>query len=237
MAPICELHSPDIRVTHYLPAGRFYPTSASSTPSLGENADSLGPSLYVRSLPFNLDHRIREPIRRFQLYLGCRWCPLFSIVSQWLGLDWPHKFDCQVWTSLDRRGIEVWKLSCYLGLGYCILRKVPDEVVGAILNICICYYADVWISFICLCVISGYPAHVSQESSHWCKWQFHLSKCVVVSDLYSGNAVRSPSRSPQSSGSPILAPGFIVCLSLDPDNTNTLTVRAIRYSYFSRGLG
>jgi hypothetical protein len=117
------------------------------------------------------------------------------------------------------RGIEVRKLSCYLGLGYCILRKVPHEVVGAILNICICYHADVWISFICLCVISGYPARVSQESSHWREWHLHLSKRATVPDVYSGNAVRSPSRSPQSSGSPILAPAFIVCLSLDLDNT------------------
>ena len=45
------VHSPDVGVTHHLPAGRFYPTSATSIPSLRENAGSLGPSQYVRSLP------------------------------------------------------------------------------------------------------------------------------------------------------------------------------------------
>ena len=59
---------------------------------------------------------------------------MFSIVSQCLGFDWPHEIDCQVWTSLGHRGVEVRKLSCYLGLGYSILRKVPHEVVGAILK-------------------------------------------------------------------------------------------------------
>ncbi|KAH9159581.1 hypothetical protein EDB89DRAFT_2047698 [Lactarius sanguifluus] len=31
----------------------------------------------------------------FLLYLGCRWCPLFSIMFQFLALDVSHKIDCQ----------------------------------------------------------------------------------------------------------------------------------------------
>ncbi|KAH8994732.1 hypothetical protein EDB86DRAFT_3167588 [Lactarius hatsudake] len=31
----------------------------------------------------------------FLLYLGCRWCPLFSIMFQFLGPDVSHKIDCQ----------------------------------------------------------------------------------------------------------------------------------------------
>ena len=166
------------------------------------------PGMFV---PF-LSTRIRRPTGRLQLYLGCRWCPLVSIVSQCLGSDWPHKIDCQVWTSPGHRDIQVPKLSCYLGLGYCILRKVPRNVVGAILNIC--YYADVWISFIYFCIISDYPARVSKESS-----PLHLSKRDTIPELYSGNGIRPPSRSRLFSGSPILAPTFIVRLSLNLDNT------------------
>jgi len=33
----------------------------------------------------------------FPLYLGCRWCPLFAIMFQFLGLDVESKIDCQAW--------------------------------------------------------------------------------------------------------------------------------------------
>ena len=99
-------------MTYHFPAGRFYPTSAMSTLSLWESTSSLGLFWCVCSLPFNLNHRIRRSTGHLQIYLGCRWCPLFSIMSQCLGFDWPHKIDCQVWTSLGCRVIQVRKLTC-----------------------------------------------------------------------------------------------------------------------------
>ena len=46
------------------------------------------------------DHRIGRPTEHLQLYLGCRWCPLFAITTQFLGSDLHYKMDCHVCTSL-----------------------------------------------------------------------------------------------------------------------------------------
>ena len=54
---------------------------------------------------FNLDHRIRRLTGRLQLYVGCRWCPLFAIISQILGFDTSNKINCHVRNSFGRRVI------------------------------------------------------------------------------------------------------------------------------------
>jgi hypothetical protein len=38
-----------------------------------------------------------------QLYLGCRWFPLFNIVGQFMIFDTSHQDDCQVWKLLTLR--------------------------------------------------------------------------------------------------------------------------------------
>jgi hypothetical protein len=39
----------------------------------------------------------------FQLYLGCRWFPLITIVVQFVGFDASQKDNCQVWKILILR--------------------------------------------------------------------------------------------------------------------------------------
>ncbi|KAH9985803.1 hypothetical protein BJV74DRAFT_550991 [Russula compacta] len=33
----------------------------------------------------------------FPLYLGCRWCPLFAIIFEFIGFDVSREIDCQAW--------------------------------------------------------------------------------------------------------------------------------------------
>lgn len=37
-----------------------------------------------------------------QLYLGCRWGPLFSVIVQFLGFDVSHEIGCRVRSLLTR---------------------------------------------------------------------------------------------------------------------------------------
>ena len=53
-------------------------------------------------LSFYLDRRLVRSTVRLQLYWGCRWCPLFAIIFEFIGFDVSSKIDCQVWNSLGR---------------------------------------------------------------------------------------------------------------------------------------
>ncbi|KAH9036730.1 hypothetical protein EDB83DRAFT_2414187 [Lactarius deliciosus] len=56
--------------------------------------------IYISVLYLGFEYSVITKKRKFTwpflLYLGCRWCPLFSIMFQFLGLDVSHKIDCQV---------------------------------------------------------------------------------------------------------------------------------------------
>ncbi|KAH9979050.1 hypothetical protein BGW80DRAFT_713106 [Lactifluus volemus] len=59
--------------------------------------------IYIWELLYNIDLEYSVITRKrrftwaFPLYLGCRWCPLFAIVSQFLGFDTSNIIDCQAW--------------------------------------------------------------------------------------------------------------------------------------------
>jgi hypothetical protein len=101
--------------------------------------------------------KIRLLTPPFQLYLGCRWCPLFAIVFEILAFDTNNKFDCQVALCLVICG---WSLSCYIGLGRRGLRKMLHSLYNVILTVS--HHPDIWISLICVLISTDHSAHVSK---------------------------------------------------------------------------
>ncbi|KAF8499629.1 hypothetical protein F5888DRAFT_1684101 [Russula emetica] len=46
---------------------------------------------------YSIITRERKFTRTFPLYLGCRWCPLFCVIFQFIGSDVVHKINCKAW--------------------------------------------------------------------------------------------------------------------------------------------
>src|SRR6266850_2412989 len=44
-------------------------------------------------------HMVGRLTRRVQLYLGCRWCPLFAIITYFVLFNLHDEVNCHVWSS------------------------------------------------------------------------------------------------------------------------------------------